>query len=276
MRKTKRRTRTTRALALAASSLIAVALPVSPGYAGDSTDQARDHSHSVDGQLGQLRTMIQQRTHGQELRLQLNGSGNYGHVKCKNQVLDGVDVQSVTVPRGKICILVNSAVAGNVTVKKDAILGASNSRIGGNLVGYAHAVLQAEDNQIGGSVLMQKGRPAPDAFVEDLLCNNRIGGSTSLQRNTGFIAVGDPGLECGGNVVGGNLTATDNHTKKRDLFNVLNNLVGGNIQIIDNAGKGSKTVQNNVAGGKLSCFGNQSPFVGTPNTAAKLKGQCKW
>ncbi|MET9019935.1 hypothetical protein ABZV93_08145 [Actinopolymorpha sp. NPDC004070] len=275
MRKTKRSTRTTRALALVASSLITVAVSASPGFASQQgAVQAHDHSHSVDGQLRLLRTMIAARTHGQEWRSQLNASSYSGHVKCKNQVLDGVNVDSITVPPGKMCILTNSAVAANVIVKKNAILGAADNRIGGDLLSYAHAVLQAEDNQIGGSVWMKKGRPAPDALIEDALCGNRVGGNTSLRRNTGFIAIGDPSVGCAGTVVGGNLSVTHSYTNDGDMLDVLNNLVGGNIRIRDNAGEGSKTVQNNVAGGKLSCFGNQNPFVGAPNTAAKVRGQC--
>lgn len=135
-------------------------------------------------------------------------------------------------------------------------------------------MLQATNNRIGGNVRLQSGGPEGTGLIEVALCDNTITGNVSLQRNTGFIAIGFTGLDCGGNLVGGNVSVTDSLTNAPDQFHVDNNLVGGNTQINDNAGNGTKTVQNNLINLTLSCFGNQNPFIGTPNNADKAEGQC--
>jgi len=260
-----------RTVALVGSSLLAVALSTSPGYAGpDRADQGRHLGQTMAGQTSQLRAMTAQRSHGQGSLVQSNGSDD---VECIGTV-NGVNVDSVTVPPGALCVLTNSTVDGDVTAEEDSILAAINNGIGGSLVGDAQNVLQATDNRIRGNVRLQNGGPEATGLIEVALCDNAIDGNVSLQRNTGFIAIGFAGLACGGNLVDGNVSVTDSITNAPDQFHVDNNVVGGNVQVIDNRGNGTKTVQNNLINETLDCKDNRNPFIGTPNDADRARGQC--
>jgi hypothetical protein len=270
MRNTNRGTLAARVVALVGSTLMAVALLASPGYAGpDRVDQGRDRPGSVAGQLSQLRDMIAHRSQGRGLQVQSNGAGD---VECTG-LLTG-DFDSVTVPPGQLCFLLDSTVAGNVTVEEDALLAAGGNMIGGNLAGDGYEVVQAVGNRIGGNVRLQNGGPST-IFFEHTLCGNLIGGNVSLQRSTGFVTIGGP--ECGtnaGNIVGGNVSVTDGRTNAPDEFHVDNNLVDEDMDIDDNRGNGPKTVQNNLVNETLDCDDNQNPFIGTPNNADRARGQC--
>jgi hypothetical protein len=273
MRNTNRVTRAARAVALVGSTLMALALALlaSPGYAdADRVDQGRDRVQGVAGQVSQLRAMIALRSRGQGLQVQSNGSGD---LDCTGLVVGG-DFDSVTVPEGETCTLVNSSVDGNVTVEEDSLLFAQDNMIGGNLTGDAYDRVNTTGNSILGNVQLRNGRPSASG-VETFVCDSLIDGNVSVQRNIGTVRIGSPAEACPTNLVGGNFSVTDSRFDFGvGVLDIRVNLVGGDMRIEDNRGNGSKRVQGNMIDDTLDCKDNQNPFIGTPNDADRTRGQC--
>lgn len=269
MRNTNRVTRAARAVALVGSTLLALALLASPGYAGpDHTDEGHHPGQSITTHTRHLQAILAHRAQGQRSQAPSNSSD---HLECTTVVIGG-NFDSVTVPEGAGCVLQNATVDGNVTLEEDALLTAFDNTIGGNVAGDGYREVLVQGSSVRGNVRLQDGGPS---FTN--LCRNRINGNVSVQRNNsqtliGFFAVPDPTF-CPGNIIGGNLSVTDN-INNLATFNVVANFVGGDAQINDNRGIGPKTVQNNLINRTLSCFGNQNPFIGTPNNADRARGQC--
>jgi hypothetical protein len=269
MRNTNRGTLAARAFALFGSTLMAVALLASPGYAGpDRADQGHNQGQSMREQISQLRQTITHRGHAQGSPVQSNGSGD---VECTG-FLSG-DFDRVTVPPGEFCLLTSSTVASHVTAERDSRLLSVGNTIGGNLVGVAHDTLLSLSDRVGGNVRLQGGTGV-SGEVDHALCDDQIRGSVSLERNDGFIAVGNSSFACGINFIGNSVSVIDNFTGFPDRLDVQDNFVGGQMKIEGNRGNGAKTVQDNTINATLDCKENRNPFIGTPNNADRARGQC--
>jgi hypothetical protein len=92
------------------------------------------------------------------------------------------------------------------------------------------------------------------------------GNITVKKMTTGTISITDAVLQKGNIQVQENTTGT--------MLEILRNRVAQNLQVFVNAGGASKTVRGNTVGSTLSCKDNQLPFVGRPNVAGDVEGQC--
>jgi len=205
--------------------------------------------------------------------------------------------QSVTaagdlvVPENGICIIAGSTVGDDVKVGRGAYFEASGSQIGDDIqASKALTVFLHDGTTVGGDIDSSK---TAQVFLFDSalngavgirgttdrvnLCGNQIDGDVRVSDSGRDILIGDPtpGVDCGGNTLlnGHSLKASDNST---DVEFVIrgNTFTGGNLGVFENEGTSDKFVQDNTGGNELKCFGNDTPFTGTPNGFTSEQGQC--
>lgn len=193
--------------------------------------------------------------------------GTYGHI---------------VVPGGATCILRDSVVSGNVRALPGGTLVAETTQIGGNLIGRDVNRLQVGRSAVGGNIVVHGGQPVSGPPLAFSVCATSVDGNVIIQKVTGGIGVRtsiptDPptglGARCGSvrNEIGGNLIVSNN-----DSFRtlVLNNIVRGNMRVVNNRGPGEKTFAGNEVAGSLVCVRNEEPFTSSANSAARTSGQC--
>jgi hypothetical protein len=174
--------------------------------------------------------------------------------------------QNVFVPPGASCFLSNSTLTGNlVALPGSKELTTQNNRIAGSI--QADSVVNAVSlfqDEVGGNVEISDG---PGSFYGAL--NLTLSqGNIHLIKNSGSLFVR------GNRLLGGNLKVEDNAVFF--IMFVFENDVRQNIQVFKNVnfGPGFKNVTFNTAGESVQCKENAPPFIGTPNVAPKLEGQC--
>jgi hypothetical protein len=197
----------------------------------------------------------------------------------------------LVVPENGVCIIVGSNVGDDVKVSKGGYFEASASGIGDDLqASKALTVFLHDGTKVGDDIESSKtaqvflfdstlNGPVGISGTTDRvnLCGNTIDGDVRVADSGRDILIGDPtpGVDCGGNTLlnGHSLKATDNST---DVEFVIrgNTFTGGNLGVFDNEGPSDKFVQDNSGGNELKCFGNATPFVGTPNGFTSEQGQC--
>jgi hypothetical protein len=161
------------------------------------------------------------------------GSGTF---ECRNVRIGAVDIDTVSVPAGALCVLDGTGLIGSILVNRGAVVDARNVRVRGNLqADGAASVLLAGNSAINGSVQIKQGGSA-------IVANAQIGGDLQLFTNRGALLAQD-------------------------------NRVGGSIQAEDNTG--GLTLNNNVANGNLQCKQNQPAPTGSGNRAASIEDQCR-
>lgn len=194
--------------------------------------------------------------------------GTYGHI---------------VVPRGATCTLQDSVVTGNVRVLPGGALVAERTEIGGNLMGHDVTRIRVGLSAIGGNIVVVGAEPVGPPPVAVFVCATSVDGNVVIKQVTGGIGVRTflPGFDppngnssrCGSirNEIGGNLIVSNN-----DSFRtlVLNNIVRGNVRVVNNRGPGEKTFTGNEVGGSLVCVRNEEPFTSSANSAVRTSGQC--
>lgn len=160
------------------------------------------------------------------------GSGTF---TCRGVRIGAIDLDTVVVPAGALCVLDGTALRGSLQVESGAVVDARNLRATGSVQAQgAAAVLIGGNSTIGGSVQLAQGDRAT-------LLNAQVAGDIQITAQRGAVLVQD-------------------------------NRVGGNVQLEDN--RGGVTVNTNVATGNLQCKQNLPPPIGTGNRAAQLQDQC--
>jgi hypothetical protein len=161
------------------------------------------------------------------------GSGTY---ECRNVRIGAVDIDTVSVPAGAVCVLDGTRLIGSILVNRGAVVDARNVRVLGNLqADGASDVVLAGSSSINGSVQIKQGGSA-------LVLDTRIGGDLQFFTNRGALLA-------------------------------QGNRVGGSIQAEDNTG--GLTLNDNVANGNLQCKQNQPAPTGSGNRAASIEDQCR-
>jgi hypothetical protein len=149
-------------------------------------------------------------------------------------------------------------------------------RIGGNVVVKDSVASQIEVNQniLDGRVDV-RGNVTTEGGVA-VSYNDALGNISIVDNEPRDVSVSFGGLDVQGNQTGGNLDVIDNvvQTLPGSGSSITSNEVDGNMAVIRTRGTGAKTVTRNTVAGTLRCFENDPPFVGAPNIAAKLQGQC--
>jgi hypothetical protein len=155
--------------------------------------------------------------------------------ECRNVRIGAVEIDSVNVPAGAICVLDGTGLAGNLTANRDAVADARNVRIRGSVqADGAASVTLAGTSAVTGAVQIKQGGAAN-------VLNAQIGGDLQLTQNRGALLAQD-------------------------------NRVTGNIQVEQNTG--GVALIANLANGNLQCKENQPAPTGADNRAAQLEGQC--
>jgi hypothetical protein len=163
-------------------------------------------------------------------------------------------------------------VQSNVTELEGSILAVFDTDIGGNIFGRGADVINTGRITVGENIQVRDGGPHP-IFTEVAICGADVTGNVTVDAMTGDVRI-DPDF-CGAvNTIDGNLTVRDNIIPAGNILSVSRNIIGGETRVNDNLGEGSKVVQLNTITGTLTCEGNESPFVGGPNVAARTRGQC--
>ena len=213
---------------------------------------------------------------------------------------------NVVVPEGAHCEMTAATVTGNVHVLSGASLRASASQIAGNVEGTHSAWVCLQFGSTAGGNFHVNGGDAGTTTGFDI--STSVGGNAHVTENAGltFIDAASVGgnvdvskntgtLEIEFNTIGGNVQVKDNFVPPVYTggppqpapggcgfpsslvipinMSVINNDVGGHMDVSKNDGPGTKTVAGNSAE-RIKCKDNSPPFVGGPNASANTQGQC--
>jgi len=196
----------------------------------------------------------------------------------------------LVVPENGTCIITGSTVGDDVKVGRGGYFEASGSTIGGDVSASRALTLYLHDGvTVGGEIESSKTAQVflfDSTLNDDVgvwgtseqvnICGNQIDGDVRVSDSSRDILIGDPtAVGCGANTLlnGHSLKASDNFT---DVEFVIrgNVFTGGNLGVFGNKGPSAKFVQDNSGGNELRCYGNSSPFTGTPNAFTSEQGQC--
>lgn len=175
----------------------------------------------------------------------------------------------ITVPEGETCVVENSIVLGTVRAKEASRLTLFNVRVDENVLGLQAAAVHVYG---GGSVtgnIDLRGANSPNELFSVFINQTEVkwGSILVLNNNAGGIGV------INNSVLEGSVIIRNNNAA---IFNTIqDNRIAQFLFVMDNVGPGPKAVNNNyLSVGKVSCSGNEAPFVGGPNFAASSEGQC--
>jgi hypothetical protein len=175
--------------------------------------------------------------------------------------------ENVIVAEGATCTLTSATVSGNILAKDGSRLYVYETTTAGNIDGVESAILHVRAGRVDGSIQVQDGVSPGKVGVKvsggTLLTQGNI---TVQKMQTGSILITDARLPKG------NILLQENTVSSR--LSLLRNTVAQNLQVFVNGGAGAKAVTNNHVGQTLSCKENQLPFIGRPNTAGDVEGQC--
>jgi hypothetical protein len=192
-------------------------------------------------------------------------SSNDG-VECVG-VLTGT-FQTVEVPPGAQCFLINSTVHDWVKALDESQLFIFNTQIGGNLHGYSPRSVQLLDlSRVEGHMHIQDA--SDPVFVACSVRASHIVGNHHCIGTTNASAWVHTN-----SVIDGSLNMKDNLIQAPYTLRVQTAQIGGNAHITHNTGTGLKTVNLNRVAKSLVCVDNDPPFVGAPNVARQAQGQC--
>lgn len=185
-------------------------------------------------------------------------------VTCPPEISDTTVNDTVVVPPGATCVILNSTVTGNVVVGAGASITLVGATVNGNFVSDG-----AHDIRMGNCLEFGCNASRPTVIL----------GNVSIQRTTGVPSFPTKNVICDATFAGGNVVLRDNSAPFAIGSDPDCNFGGGN-QIV-----GSLVLTNNSApitltgnqiGGYLHCVGSSAPPVnGGGNTAGGGKfGQC--
>ncbi len=261
--------------------------------------------HVLDNR-GPAEKFVQDNTGGDELVCQGNqqpftASGNTGWDEQQGQcaipptecdtTLTGATIEGdLVVPENGSCTIIGSTVGDDVRVDRNAYFESNASTIGDDVEAWRAVTLFIHSGSTVGDDIESHGSLKVFLFDSTLngpvhvsstpekvqICGNQIDGNVRVENSGTDILIGDPlAAACAGNTIKNahSVKAVDNFT---DVEFVIrgNAFEGGNLGVFDNGGPADKFVQDNTGGTALKCFGNESPFTGTPNGFTSEQGQC--
>jgi hypothetical protein len=174
---------------------------------------------------------------------------------------------NVYVRPGATCTLTGATVSGNILAQQRARLFVFETTTGGNIDGVEASVVHVRGGRLEGSIQAQDG-DSPSATGVRIYGGTVLtqGNITVQKMRTGAIAITNAQL------LKGNIQIQENTVGAR--LELRGNRVAQNLEVFVNAGPGTKTVTGNTVQQKLSCKDNTAPFIGSPNTAGDVEGQC--
>ncbi|MFN2563919.1 MAG: hypothetical protein ABR499_02750 [Gemmatimonadaceae bacterium] len=186
-----------------------------------------------------------------------------GATRCEG-VFTGASFDHVYVPPRASCSLYNSVVRGNVIALPGSSLFLRDDQVGGDVIGVRAADVQMIRGSVGGNVRIE-GSADPSA-VAGVQSTHLAAGSISIEGVAGgtvyvsFVRLDNGGVRVERNTAGW-------------LF-VEHNTAAGDMEVSRNSGPGIKYAYRNTLRGTLRCLDNDLPFVGGPNAAGRIEGQC--
>jgi hypothetical protein len=171
---------------------------------------------------------------------------------------------NIVVPPGAVCLL-HAFVRGNVKALENSQLIIVGSDVRGNIQGDKAARVDVFRTSVGGNIQIKEG--VSSIFFHEVVFNTLSDGNIEIEKNN--VA----GIQVFGNTLHkGTIKVEENVTQL--FLDIRFNEVPQNLQVFKNRSRGNQFVQDNTVGENLQCFENAQPFVGGPNTAKKIEGQC--
>jgi hypothetical protein len=200
-----------------------------------------------------------------------------GNVICTSVLKHVTVTGNVTVPPGKTCWIIKSAVKGNVRVWRGAGLVIWTSTVGGNVQTNSAAWVNiAESSRIHGNLQVHgttRMTPAKVAWARapaepNDLCSTIIDGNVQIRANGPHapFAIG-AGPDCADSLTIGGSLLVQNNLGRVDIGGGIShhNTVHGSILVQGNSAGG--TLTSNDAGGDCILDADPQVFVGSTNTA---------
>jgi hypothetical protein len=243
-------------------------------------------SKTLDGPTRVFQTLPWSPDHG--------GGRDHGKTFKCDGTFTGITVRDLVVGPSGACSLTDSVIWRDVNVQSSGDFEAGNTSIGRDVDGDDALTIYLRDgSNVGGHL---KTRDTAQVFAFDstvgqritvtgstnkvFLCHNTVGDGIAVLRSGTNILVGnhlDP--NCPGNVVRhGNIVVSQNATDV-ELVVGDNSVPHGSMLVTHNTGTAvftsGESVLGNQGGDRLTCYGNASPFVGSPNPGwSQHSGQC--
>lgn len=174
----------------------------------------------------------------------------------------------------------NDWIGDDVRGVKGSIIVSTSSIIRGDVRARGAFDVRLFEGEVGGGVqIVGGGRidPSLPSLGFAVLCDVIVHRGDVVVTDWGGtgIEVGvSPESGCGGNTLRRGGMSIERNTVGPGGLSVRGNKVADDIHVVRNRGAGPKGVQLNTAGGSIVCQKNDHPFVGTPNSARRTRGQC--
>jgi hypothetical protein len=172
------------------------------------------------------------------------------------------------------------SIGADVTGAKGSIIVSTFSSIRGDVRARRAFDVRVLGGEVGGDVeIVGGGRidPARPTLGFAVLCEVIVHKGDVLVTEWGGVGI-EVGVSleagCGGNMLRKGSMSIERNSVGPGGLSVRDNKVARDIDVVRNRGAGPKGVQFNTAGGSIVCLKNDQPFVGTPNTARRTRGQC--
>jgi hypothetical protein len=171
----------------------------------------------------------------------------------------------VFVPEGQSCTLTRATVSGSVLARNGSRLRLTDTRVDNNIDGVEARSVQVRGGSLGGSIQIADGGAPRDtgALVIGTVLSQ---GNIQVLKTSGAIIIESARLDKG------NIKVEEN--AGGGALRVAGNIVAQNVEVNKNAGSASKIVRNNRVQQALKCKENTLPFIGGPNSAGDVEGQC--
>jgi hypothetical protein len=193
-------------------------------------------------------------------------NGETSNTECIGALPPGA-YHNVVVPPGQSCEIGASVLSGYLKAFAGSRLVSINNRIDGNVEALGAAFVHLDRDVVGGNIHILHGPGQTANFLSYRVMEVTVPeGHVHIIGNEGDI------LFMRNRVQKSHIKIQDNVIPA--LLNIFSNEAGTHMEVSQNTGPGSKFVQFNTAGRRISCFGNTPPFFGLPNTAPELEGQC--
>lgn len=196
----------------------------------------------------------------------LTRNGERPNTECAGILPPGV-YHNVVVPPGQSCEIGSSVLTGYLKAFAGSRLVSINNSIDGSVEALGAEFVHLEGDNVGGNIHILDGPGQLVNFLSYRVINVAVPhGHVHVMRNVGDIFFTRNRVEKSHIKIERNIIPT--------LLNIFSNRAGTELEVSMNTGPGSKFVQFNTADRRVACRDNTAPFVGVPNIAPELEGQC--
>jgi hypothetical protein len=188
-----------------------------------------------------------------------------GETQCTG-VLPPGEYERVTVPPGASCFISGSSIVRDVLALPGSSLVMINNEVGSDIEGLQAAQVLVFGGSVGGRIRIDGGGGGGGEGATINGVTVKTSDIVVRQQRTGRISVFRNQVLKGGVRLSGNVTTLS--------FEVNENTVARSVEVVENTGPSDKRVQFNTADVSIVCKRNSPPFLGRPNFAPTVEGQC--